>query len=151
MIDKIIAFAKRHREELLYLLFGGLTTLISLVSFAIFNAALGDELYLVSNLISCVLSVIFAFFTNKNFVFLSKANDKKTLLSEGGKFFGARVFSLGLEELILWLMLDVFGLASFAFTFIFTLTGEIIAKAVATVIVVVTNYFISKFLVFKKK
>ena len=149
MIKKIKAFISEHREGVLYLLFGGLTTVVSIVSFSIFNAILGDDMYLISNLISWIIAVIFAFFTNKNFVFSSKANDKKTLLTEGGKFLSARVLSLGLEELILWVMLDAFGMSSLIV--IGFITGEIIAKTVATVAVVIANYFISKFFVFKKK
>ena len=149
MIKKIKAFISEHREGVLYLLFGGLTTVVSIVSFAIFNAILGDDMYLISNLISWIIAVVFAFFTNKNFVFSSKANDKKTLLTEGGKFLSARVLSLGLEELILWLMLDVLGMSSLIL--ISFITGEIIAKTVATIAVVIANYFISKFFVFKKK
>lgn len=148
MIEKLKKFAVAHKEALLYLLFGGLTTLVSILTFAIINQLLGDERYLLSNLISWVIAVVFAFFTNKHLVFASKKNDKKTLLSEGGKFLGARVLSLGLEELILWMMLDVMGLSGFALAF---LDGEIISKTVATVFVVVANYFFSKFIIFKKK
>jgi putative flippase GtrA len=148
MIEKLKKFAVAHKEALLYLLFGALTTLVSILTFAIFNQLLGDERYLLSNLISWVIAVVFAFFTNKHLVFASKKNDKKTLLSEGGKFLGARVLSLGLEELILWMMLDVMGLSGFALAF---LDGEIISKTVATVFVVVANYFFSKFVIFKKK
>ena len=149
MIKKIKAFVKEHKEGVLYLVFGALTTLVSILSFALFNALLGDERYLISNLISWVIAVVFAFFTNKHLVFASRSNDKKTLLSEGGKFLGARVLSLGLEELILWIMLDLFGIESLLLLGI--VTGEIIAKTVATVVVVVVNYFLSKFIIFKKK
>ena len=149
MIKKIKAFVKEHKEGVLYLVFGALTTLVSILSFALFNALLGDERYLISNLISWVIAVVFAFFTNKHLVFASRSNDKKTLLSEGGKFLGARVISLGLEELILWIMLDLFGMESLLLLGI--VTGEIIAKTVATVVVVVVNYFLSKFIIFKKK
>ena len=149
MIKKIKAFVKEHKEGVLYLVFGALTTLVSILSFALFNALLGDERYLISNLISWVIAVVFAFFTNKHLVFASRSNDKKTLLSEGGKFLGARVLSLGLEELILWMMLDLFGMESLLLLGI--VTGEIIAKTVATVVVVVVNYFLSKFIIFKKR
>lgn len=149
MIKRIKAFVKEHKEGVLYLVFGALTTLVSILSFALFNALLGDERYLISNLISWVIAVVFAFFTNKHLVFASRSNDKKTLLSEGGKFLGARVLSLGLEELILWIMLDLFGMESLLLLGI--VTGEIIAKTVATVVVVVVNYFLSKFIIFKKK
>ena len=65
MIKKIKAFVKEHKEGVLYLVFGALTTLVSILSFALFNALLGDERYLISNLISWVIAVVFAFFTNK--------------------------------------------------------------------------------------
>lgn len=149
MIKKIKAFVREHRQGVLYLVFGALTTLVSILSFAIFNALLSDERYLLSNLISWVIAVAFAFFTNKHLVFASKSNDKKTLLSEGGKFLGARVLSLGLEELILWMMLDLFGMESLIILGI--VTGELIAKTVATVVVVAVNYLLSKFIIFKKK
>ena len=149
MIEKVKAFVREHRQGVLYLVFGALTTLVSILSFAIFNALLGDERYLLSNLISWVIAVAFAFFTNKHLVFASKSNDKKTLLSEGGKFLGARVLSLGLEELILWMMLDLFGMESLIILGI--VTGELIAKTVATVVVVAVNYLLSKFIIFKKK
>ena len=149
MIKKIKAFVKEHRQGVLYLVFGALTTLVSILSFALFNALLGDDKYLVSNLISWVIAVVFAFFTNKHLVFASRSNDKKTLLTEGGKFLGARVITLGLEELILWLMLDILGME--ALNILGIATGEVIAKAVATVVVVAVNYLISKFIIFKKK
>lgn len=149
MIKKIKAFVKEHRQGVLYLVFGALTTLVSILSFALFNALLGDDKYLVSNLISWVIAVVFAFFTNKHLVFASRSNDKKTLLTEGGKFLGARVISLGLEELILWLMLDILGMDTL--TILGIATGEVIAKTVATVVVVAVNYLISKFIIFKKK
>ena len=149
MIEKVKAFVREHRQGVLYLVFGALTTLVSILSFAIFNALLGDERYLLSNLISWVIAVAFAFFTNKHLVFASKSNDKKTLLSEGGKFLGARVLSLGLEELILWMMLDLLGMESLIILGI--VTGELIAKTVVTVVVVAVNYLLSKFIIFKKK
>lgn len=149
MIERIKRFAKAHNLELLYLLFGALTTVVSILSFAIFNFVFGDERYLISNLLSWIIAVVFAFFTNKHLVFASKANDKKTLLSEGGKFLGARVLSFSLEELILWLMLDVLGMESLLI--LGFIKGEIIAKTIATIAVVIVNYFVSKYVVFKKK
>ena len=149
MIKKIKQFVTEHRQGVLYLFFGGLTTLVSILSFALFNALLGDERYLLSNLLSWVLAVLFAFFTNKHLVFASRSNDKKTLLTEGGKFLGARLLSLGLEELILWIMLDLLAMENLVILTI--ITGELIAKVVATIVVVAVNYAISKFFIFKKK
>ena len=64
MIKKIKQFVTEHRQGVLYLVFGGLTTLVSILSFALFNALLGDDRYLLSNLLSWVLAVVFAFSTS---------------------------------------------------------------------------------------
>ena len=144
MIEKLKAIYKAHKEGILYLLFGGLTTLISILSFWLFSLMLGEERYLLSNFLSWVLAVIFAFITNKTLVFGSKKTDKSTLLREGLEFLGARVFSLGLEEGGLWLLLDAFGMALLP-------SGDLIAKVIMSVIVILVNYFLSKFIIFKKK
>jgi putative flippase GtrA len=144
MIEKLKAIYKAHKEGILYLIFGGLTTLISIISFWLFSLMLGEESYLLSNFLSWVLAVIFAFVTNKTLVFGSKKTDKSTLLREGLEFLGARVFSLGLEEGGLWLLLDIFGMALLP-------SGDLIAKVIMSVIVILVNYFLSKFIIFKKK
>ena len=144
MIEKLKAIYKAHKEGILYLIFGGLTTLISILSFWLFSLMLGEERYLLSNFLSWVLAVIFAFITNKTLVFGSKKTDKSTLLREGLEFLGARVFSLGLEEGGLWLLLDAFGMAHLP-------SGDLIAKVIMSVIVILVNYFLSKFIIFKKK
>lgn len=144
MIEKLKAIYKAHKEGILYLIFGGLTTLISILSFWLFSLMLGEERYLLSNFLSWVLAVIFAFVTNKTLVFGSKKTDKSTLLREGLEFLGARVFSLGLEEGGLWLLLDAFGMAHLP-------SGDLIAKVIMSVIVILLNYFLSKFIIFKKK
>lgn len=144
MIEKLKAIYKAHKEGILYLIFGGLTTLISILSFWLFSLMLGEERYLLSNFLSWVLAVIFAFVTNKTLVFGSKKTDRSTLLREGLEFLGARVFSLGLEEGGLWLLLDAFGMALLP-------SGDLIAKVIMSVIVILVNYFLSKFIIFKKK
>ena len=144
MTEKLKAIYKAHKEGILYLIFGGLTTLISILSFWLFSLMLGEEKYLLSNFLSWVLAVIFAFVTNKTLVFGSKKTDRSTLLREGLEFLGARVFSLGLEEGGLWLLLDAFGMALLP-------SGDLIAKVIMSVIVILVNYFLSKFIIFKKK
>lgn len=144
MIEKLKAIYKSRKEGILYLIFGGLTTLISILSFWLFSLMLGEERYLLSNFLSWVLAVIFAFVTNKTLVFGSKKTDKGTLLREGIEFLGARIFSLGLEEGGLWLLLDAFGMAHLP-------SGDLIAKVIMSVIVILVNYFLSKFIIFKKK
>lgn len=128
-------FYHRHREPLLYLFFGVLTTAISWVSFYLFcyPLALGE---LIANILSWIAAVLFAFFTNRTWVFAGKG---ERLLPEMGRFFASRLTTLGLEELIL-------------FVFVTWLSFEaMLVKILGNVLVLVLNYLLSKFFVFIKK
>lgn len=144
-------FIKKHKEAVLYIVFGALTTLVNFVVFILFNLLLGEELYLVSNFIAWVFAVIFAFVVNKLIVFESRSMAVKTLFREIGEFTLARVFSFGIEELGLFLLVDLIAF-SFAFELLgFSITWPIIVKLMLAVIVVILNYFFGKFIIFKKK
>ena len=140
-------------ELIKYIIFGGLTTVVSLVSFKLFDFLLGEKLYLVSNIISWVLAVAFAFVTNKLWEFRSKSWQSKVVLKEALGFAGARLFSLGVEEVGLWLLISVLGMGQMQawVLFGFTINGNLIAKVIMQVIVVIMNYVFSKFIIFKKK
>ncbi len=141
----------KYKEVLLYLIFGGLTTLVSIFSFWLFDLFIPSKLYLITNVISWVLAIIFAFVTNKLFVFESKKWGKAELNSEIPKFLGARAFSLIIEELGLILFIDLLKFSKISTTVIgFEVTGNLIAKATMAVIVIALNYFFSKFMIFKK-
>lgn len=146
-----------NKETVSYLVFGVMTTVVNLGVFKLFDLIFTRvtqvDLTLLTNFIAWVFAVVFAYVTNKLFVFESKSWSAKTLAKEVPAFVGARIFSLGIEELgllifITWLgfdsfVLDVFGL--------FALGGKMIVKIALAVIVVVMNYIFSKFLIFKNK
>lgn len=151
-MKKIIELANKYKELILYVIFGGLTTLVNFVSFWICGKLLGEELYLVSNAVAWFVSVIFAYFTNKLFVFESKSFAPKVLLKEITVFFTARVFSFGVEEGGMWVFIDLLNFGEFSFEFFgFEIGGQLIAKLLLAVIVVIMNYFVSKFVAFSKK
>ena len=139
------------KEIFSYLFFGFLTTLISILTFGIFNAALGEKLYLISNIFSWVISVAFAFVSNKIYVFRSLEWNVKILRTELFGFVGARIFSLVLEEAGLFLLMDIIKFNSFETTVLsFSITGGFISKIIMQIVVVITNYFFGKFIIFKK-
>ncbi len=127
-----------NRETILYVVFGVLTTLINLVAFGLLYNALHWEL-LAANTTAWLLSVIFAFLTNKLYVFDSKSFEKALLFRETVSFFAARLFSLAVDSLGMWLLVDVIAANSW------------LAKIVMNVIVIVMNYVLSKLIIFKKK
>lgn len=134
--DNHISWYNKYREVLSYLLFGGLTTLVNIVSFFIlrqFNVAI-----YISNVIAWILSVLFAFITNKLFVFESKGKNKKENAKELISFFGFRILSLGIDMGAMYLLLDVLSI------------GELISKILSNIIVIVLNYIFSKLFIFRK-
>lgn len=134
--DNHISWYNKYREVLLYLVFGGLTTLVNIVAFFILRRV-SVELY-ISNIIAWIISVLFAFVTNKLFVFESKNKGVKENLREGISFFGFRLLSLVFDMLSMYLLLQVLN------------TNELLAKVISNIIVIILNYFFSKIFVFKK-
>lgn len=149
MIKKLLV---KYRELITYVIFGVLTTVVSLVSFKIFDSILGEDLYLVSNVISWIFAVSFAYVTNKLWVFESKSWKSNVIIKEIIGFVSARLFSLGVEELGLWLLIDIFSIGKISVDlFSFNINGNMIAKLIMQVVVIVLNYVFSKLVIFKKK
>lgn len=147
LLKKIVS-----REMFDYLLFGVLTTVVNLVSFAACERMLGTKLSLVSNIVAWVVAVLFAFVTNKFFVFRSKSMDFKTLSKEFISFTGARVLSLGIEELGLIIGQFVFHADEKVFHIAsYEISGTMVTKLLLAVIVVILNYIFSKLFIFKEK
>lgn len=131
-------FSGRTKEIILYLIFGGLTTVISIAVYYIAFNYLHIH-YLVSEGISWFLSVLFAYLTNRKWVFESKAAGFGPVMREALAFYAARGLTGLLGMGLLWLFVDVFGM------------GENIAKIVQSVVVIILNYVFSKLFVFRKK
>lgn len=128
---------KRLWEVFIYLFFGGLATVVNIVSFALAFQAF-DLSWPISNAISWICSVLFAFVTNKLWVFQSKTEGVRALVWEFSKFIFYRVLSFGMDMACMWLFIDMLH------------TGNLIAKVITQIIVVVANYVFSKLFIFKK-
>lgn len=142
----------KYKELIIYAVFGVCTTLVNFAAYKIFNVILGEKYYLVSNIVAWFISVIFAYITNKLFVFESKSWEIKLVAKEVSSFFAARIFSFVIEEAGLFLLVDILNMKEMAMKiFGFIISGNMIAKVLLAVIVVVLNYFFSKLIVFKNK
>ena len=137
-----------NRETVLYLVFGVLTTLVNFIVFDRMNAALGEKYVLVSETVAFVAAVLFAFFTNKPFVFQSKDWSARTLRREIPTFFGGRILSYLIEAGLVLVARDAFHAGQYK---LLGINGLTIAKIPIAVIVVILNYIFSKLLVFRKK
>ena len=97
-------FYKKNKEILLYLFFGGLTFLVSISSYALFNIRIGWNA-LTANIASWILAVAFAYVTNRTWVFESSTDRGSTLIKEITGFVGGRIATLVIEELILFIFI----------------------------------------------
>ncbi len=137
---KINRLIVKYKEIILYIVFGGLTTVINIAVYGVLSYIIDDPNYiLLVNVIAWAASVAFAFVVNKWFVFESKTTEKKAVGKELVAFVGARVVSLIAESLILGVFVSLLRL------------NEMVFKIIAQVVVLVMNYIFSKLVIFKKK
>lgn len=139
-MKKIKELYLKYKEVINYLIFGVLTTVVSLVVyyisvFTFLNPEDAVQLQ-VANILSWIAGVAFAYFTNRKYVFESKENNK---LKEAGKFVLARVITLVMDMIIMWLGVTVLHL------------NDKIIKLISQVVIIVSNYIFSKLFVFKEK
>lgn len=139
-------------ELVRYVFFGVLTTLVNIVVYFAAGRVLGAGLYLVANVIAWVIAVAFAYVTNKLWVFDSKSWERHVILKEGAAFVSARVFSLVVEEIGLFVMIDALKFDAWSVVILGrALGGDAIAKLAMQFVVIVLNYVFSKLVIFKRK
>lgn len=136
-----------NKETVTYLIFGVLTTAINYAVLYVWMLLFGNNTALSGNAVAFVLASSFAYIINKIFVFESKIWAVKVLRKEVVSFFGARLFSFGLEELGLYFAYAINLEAKTLLGF----NGIFLAKIVLSVIAVILNYIMSKLFIFKKK
>ena len=140
----MLQFLKKHKAVILYLVFGGLTTVVdwgvSFLLYYLWGEAIDATPILLhgANVIAWVAAVTFAYITNRIWVFESKRKGFLPIIGEIAAFAGGRVVTLLLQEAIMGIFCTWLGLNEFVF------------KIIAAVLVIILNYFISKLLVFRK-
>lgn len=130
----IITLYKKYKEIINYLIVGGLTTIVSILSYIIFKLIITN--YITCTVLSWIAAVLFAYFANRIFVFNSKNKNK---IKECINFISCRLLTLGIEIVVMFLFVDLIKIP------------DLISKISVQFIIVVLNYIFSKLLVFKEK
>lgn len=142
MINKLKKMYKKYKEIINYLIIGGLTTVVSLVSFYLVRILIftkDTQLDIqISNVISWIFAVLFAFVTNKKYVFESKTKGKEKI-KEMIKFYLSRVTTLLIDMVTMWILTAPLNI------------NDKVSKIIVQFIIVVLNYVFSKLFVFKKE
>lgn len=135
-MKKVNALFRTHYALISYLMFGGLTTLINFITFIFFNSYLGIN-YQFANVIAWFVSVVFAFITNKLWVFGSTNSSYSEFIREILSFFGFRILSLVIDQLIMTIGVSVLHL------------DATLVKLFDQIFIVLINYIFSKLFIFK--
>ena len=128
MIKKIL-----NKETILYLIFGICTTILNIIIYRGLTLLKID--YLVSTILAWFISVVFAFITNKIFVF---ENHNKKFLSLFAQFFSSRILTGGVDVFIMFISVDILCFNDF------------IVKIISNILIIIINYLLSKMFIFKK-
>ncbi len=137
-MERLGALARKYRELILYVVFGVLTTLVNWAVYWL----LADVLhlpYLVGTIAAQAAAILFAYVTNRIWVFESKVSGARGILLEMGKFFGARAASFFLDIGLMFVGVDLLGV------------NDLWMKLLANAVIIVVNYVLSKVFVFRKK
>lgn len=135
---------KKYEEAVNYLFFGFLAFLVNMVAYAAAARVLGADnekvlLVLIATSFAWIVAVLFAYWTNRTFVFKSRITDKAGIWKEFFSFVGARVVTGGMELVIMYVMVDMVHV------------DDMISKFICNVVVIISNYIFSKLWIFKKK
>ncbi|MBR1592783.1 MAG: GtrA family protein [Ruminococcus sp.] len=132
----------KYEEKWLYVLFGGLTTVVSIVSKLLVFRLIPGEPKLESTagvVISWILAVTFAFFTNKKYVFKNETKTSREFWKVFASFYGARLATFFMEEVIFVVCCDILHINKTLITFL------------SQVLIFIANYILSKLFVFREK
>ena len=163
-MEFIKKYYTKYEEIIKYLFWGVMTTVVNFATFyllimcfgsvdgscnALFNdfGKLGDIIAKIEksfvgnvcNITAVIVSILFAYVTNRHFVFKDKANGRKAVIKEMSSFFACRVFTMVVDSLIYWCGCTVLKVMAFA------------VKMFSQVVITILNYVFSKLIVFKKK
>lgn len=136
MKDRLISLIKKYRDVIPYVIFGVLTTVLNVVSYLLFAHLLNFST-IVSTILAWLVAVIFAYLTNRKWVFFSDAKSKKEIINEIISFFYCRLGTGVVDVLIMWFFVDQLHFQD----------GWV--KVFANIVVIVLNYVASKWLIFK--
>ena len=142
-MQTIIKLFKKYRELIMYCIFGFGTFLVDMGSTAVFDFLFDLDSLSTIPLHACtitatVLAIIFAYVTNRYFVFENHAHGMKDIMHEMCSFFAARIFTLVMSEILILITVDFLGFKA------------IIMKLCVNILVVILNYVFSKLWIFKE-
>ena len=132
------ALFQKYKDVIPYAIFGVLTTLVNIASYWLCAHALGMPV-MASTIIAWILAVLFAYVTNRKWVFLSEAKGRRAIVKEMVSFFACRLATGLVDWACMFLFVDVLH------------WNDVLIKTGANILVIALNYIASKLIIFKKQ
>lgn len=129
---------KKYKSIILYIVFGVTTTLVNIITYFICTRILKNDI-IISNVVAWCFAVLFAYVTNRKWVFESENNSKSGVLKELIYFISCRLTTGLIDLIIMYISVNILNF------------NDIFMKIISNLIVIIVNYLASKFIVFKKK
>ena len=129
----------KYKELFFYGVFGVGATVINIVSYRVLANTFGKKYFLIANIIAWILAFIFAFITNKLFVFESRSWETQIAMKEFVGFLSARLATGILDTVLMWLFVSIISL------------DDTLSKIIINILVIIINYIASKFFILKKE
>ena len=133
----IINLIKKYKEFILYAIFGILTTIVNVVAYFISTRMFHINI-IGSTVIAWCLAVIFAYVTNRKYVFSSENHTTKAILIEFGAFISCRLFTGGIDVAIMYVFVDMLKM------------NDLLIKILSNIFVILSNYIASRLFIFTK-
>ena len=137
-MEKVKELYQRHRQIILYVFFGGCTTVVDFVVYWLCYDVCNIE-NVVSTAISLIAAILFAFLTNRIWVFQSRTKGMRAFLLQMAEFYGCRLFSSLFTLIAMWWTVDMMH------------WNGLLMKLLVNVVVIIWNYIASKFMIFRNR
>lgn len=129
---------QKYKEIILYIFFGGCTTFVNIAAYYVCAYILGMSV-LTGTAAAWLVSVLFAYITNRQYVFNSGAKEFRKIIKEMTSFFGCRLLTCGIDMFLMYVCVEILSM------------NDMLMKILSNILVIVINYIVSKLFIFKKK
>ncbi len=149
-MDKLKELYSKYKDVIPYAIFGVLTTVVNVVVYWVCSNPLKMSAG-ISTVVANILAVLFAYLTNRKWVFHSEAKGVKAITIEIISFFACRLVTSLIDILGMYVLVERLGLTQHLFDFIISVDLDLVIKVILNVVIIVLNYVASKLIIFAKK
>lgn len=133
----IVMFLHKYKDMILYIFFGLCTMIVNIITYWL-SAKIFSSV-VINTIVAWLIAVLFAYLTNRKFVFDSEAKTLYEIIAESMSFFSCRLMTGIFDVAVMWFFVDILNF------------NDVVIKTESNIIVILLNYAASKFVIFRKR